>query len=289
MVDSVRDHGLLKSILVRPHPSREGYFEIIDGMWRFFAAKYLTIDVLPCILKVEELTEEQYLALQVQANAVSYETRPIEFAEQMQRMLYIREEVGVPMTLKEMAATVGKSTTWVSTRLKLLALCDEAKDQVRNGWLGIGKASALARIRLHSYQREYLKKAASMTTREFELEVGGFIAFKREEKKGGRRDERDAIVLKPHIQSMDSLLIELDRLENVGEIIVQKNLTTALEGARIALEWALNLHDKGRQAQVKELRHRLSSKDRLDILGRRRYEELKQLKDEFKEAKNQVE
>jgi hypothetical protein len=258
---------------------REGFYEIIDGSWRFSAIKYLTTPETCCILLTRELTEDQYLALQVQANAITYETRPIEFAEQMQRMMSLREEVGAPMTLKELAHTVSKSTAWVSTRLKLLGLCDEAKVLVSDGKLGLGKAVALARIRLHNYQREFLVKAEDMKTRDFELEVGRFIAFKREEKIGGRRKERDEIKLRPRLQSMDSLLIELDRLENVGEIIVQKNLTSALEGARITLEWVLNLHDKGRNRQVNELRHKLSNQDRTDIIGRQRYEELKQLRE----------
>jgi ParB/RepB/Spo0J family partition protein len=279
LVDSIREHGILNSLLVRPHPTREGYYEVIDGMWRFIASKELTIGTLPCILKVEDLTEEEFLSLQIQCNAVSYETRPVEFAEQMSRMLELREEVGAPMTLTALAKTVGKSTAWVSTRLKLLALCDEAKKLVRDGKLGLGKAVALSRIRLHKYQKEFLKQATEMRTRDFELEVGRFIALKRDEKIGGRRQERDEIKLRPRLQSMDSMLIELDRLSNVSEIIVQKNLTTALEGARIALEWVLNLHDEGREAQVRELRHKLSSKDRQDIIGRQRYEELKQLRE----------
>ena len=279
LIDSIRAVGLLKSILVREHPVREGFYEVIDGMWRFSATKYLTNTSLPCMLVVEELTEDQYLALQVQANALTYETRPIEFAEQMQRMLSLREEVGAAMTLKELASIVNKSAAWVSTRLKLLSLCEEARNLVRDGKLGLGKAVALARIRLHRYQIEFLAKAEEMKTRDFELEVGRFIALKRDEKIGGRRQDRDEIKLRPRLQSMDSLLIELDRLENVGEIIVQKNLTSALEGARITLEWVLNLHDKGRNRQVNELRHKLSGQDRQDIIGRQRYEELKQLRE----------
>lgn len=279
LVDSIRDRGVLNSVLVREHPTRQGYYEVIDGMWRFSAAKHLTIPTLPCILVVEALSEEDFLALQVQCNAVTYETRPIEFAEQMSRMVQLRDEAGITTTLAELGRIVGKSTAWVSTRLKLLDLCDEAKDQVRSGKLGLGKAVALARIRLKMYQKEFLAKATDMKTRDFELEVGRFIAQKRDEKIGDRRRERDQITLRPRLQSMDSLLIELDRLDNVSQIIIQKNLTTALEGAKIALEWVLNLHEDGRDAQVREIRHKLSNAQRQEIIGRQRYEELKELRE----------
>ena len=283
LVDSIRAVGLLKSLLVREHPTRSGYFEIIDGMWRFSALKHLTNTEVPCILVVEDLTAEQYMAMQVQANAVSYETRPIEFAEQMQRMLTLREEVGAPMTLRELAKVVGKSSDWVSKRLKLLSLCSEAQELIRSGKLGIGKAIALARIRFHPYQREFLDKAPDVNTREFELEVGRFISGKREEKTGERRDDRDEIKLRPKLQSMDSMLIELDRMDNISEIIVRNNLTTAIEGAKVALEWALHLHAKGRELQMRELRFKLSKNDRLEILRRQRYEELKEIEEMTKE------
>ena len=84
---------------------------------------------------------------------------------------------------------------------------------------------------------------------------------------------------------MDSLLIELDRLENISEIIISKGLTTALEGAKITLEWVLNLHERGRAKQIREIRHKLSEKDRFDIIGRQRYEELKKLRDLKNESK----
>lgn len=286
LMDSIREHGIINSILVRPHPSRKGVYEVIDGMWRFSACKDLDIPEIPCIIKVGVETDDEFLALQIQANAVSFETRPIEFAEQMQRMMQLREFAGAPLTLTELAKTVSKSSPWVSNRLKLLALCDEAKAAVQDGSLGLGKAVALARIRRPKYQLEYLAKANTMKTRDFELEVGRFIAEKRHLKMGQRRQDRDEIALRPRLQTMDSMLIELDRLENLSQIIVQRGLTTALEGGKMALEWVLNLHEEGRNQQIKELRHKLNRSDRQEILGRQRYEELKQIS-ELREQRKQ--
>lgn len=287
LVDSIRAHGIMNSLLVRPHPHREGIYEIIDGMWRFKACKELHISTLPCIIITENLTEEEFLSIQIQTNAISYETRPIEFAEQLSRMLQLRESVGAPMTLTELAKAVSKSSGWVSSRLKLLKLCNVAKDMIRSGKLHLGKGVILARINNHNYQLEFLEKATSMTTREFEIEVGNFIAYKMADRADARLEERSQVAFVPRLQSMDSMLIELDRLQNIGQIIVQKGLTTALEGARITLEWVLNLHDEGRQAQLKELRHKLSFKDRQDIIGRRRYEELKEMR-ELEEEKRDL-
>lgn len=280
MVDSIRKVGILNSILVREHPTKEGFYEIIDGMWRYSAIKELDIQEIPCIIVIEDLMDEEFLARQISANAVSYETRPIEFAEQMERMIQLHDELGTPLTKTQLALQVGKSTAWVSQRLQLLKLCPEVQDALRSGWLTLGKATALARVNSPSHQKRLLAAASrTETTREFELLVGQFVSLQRDKKAGERREFRDEVTLKPRIQSMDTMLIELDRMHNLTQIIVQKNLTTAIEGAKIALEWVLNLHDEGRSRQVKELRHVLSNQQRLEILGRQRYDELKELKD----------
>jgi len=284
MQDSIRDNGVLNSILVRPHPTQDGYYEVIDGMWRYFSVKSLDIPEIPCILKVGIETDEQYLALQIQCNAVTYDTRPIEFAEQMERLVEILEQRGSKVSITELARYVSKSSTWVSNRLKLLKLCDKAKDQIKNGTLTLGKAVALARVHSHAHQERLLLLAKDLKTIDFEFEIGKFIARENAKAVENQRHRREEVTLVPRLQSTDSLLKELDSLNNVAQLIVQNDLTTALEGARVTLEWVLNLHDQGRVDQVKEMRHKLSYDERRDIIGRRRYEELSEMR-KLKEAR----
>lgn len=276
LCSSIRDHGILNSLLVREH--KDSKYEIIDGSWRFTAAKSVGIKHFPCIITVCE-TEEEYLSLQIQTNAVSYETRPVEFAKQMEHLIRVYEAEGKPLTRSELARIVNKTSNWVSRRLQLLKLSEKAQGLVEDGSLCLSKGVALARINLHKYQNEFLEKADEMKTREFELAVGKFIAFKRSEKMEGRAIERQDFSLKPRLQSMDSLLIELDRMHNISQIITKKGLTTAYEGAIITLQWVMNLHDEGRQQQVKELRHQLTGKERLAIIARQRFEELKTIRE----------
>ncbi len=276
LCSSIRSHGILNSLLVRKHD--ETRYEIIDGSWRFTAGKSVAYKHFPCII-VECETEEEYLALQIQTNAVSYETRPVEFAKQMEYMIHVYETNGEPLTRSELAAKVNKSAQWVSRRLKLLKLSEKAQAAVSDGTLCLSKGVALARINLHRYQHEVLETAPGMKSREFVLAVGKFIAHKRSEKMEGRIEERAEFSLRPRLQSMDTLLIELDRMTNISGIITKKGLTTAYEGAIITLQWVLNLHDEGRQQQVKELRHQLTGKERLAIIARQRFDELKTIRE----------
>ena len=278
LTDSIRDNGLLNSVLVRTHPTIPNQYEIIDGYYRYSVCKDLNYHSLPCIINDNIITDEEYLAAQVQANAVKAKTRPIEFAKYMQRLIDIRQYAGSPLTLSELATIVRKSSSWVSQRLNLLNLCEEAQEALTNKQLSLGKATILARIRNHNYQKEFLAKSKEGTVRDFELLVGNFIAEKRSDKMSMRQAVRDEPTLHPRLQSMDALLLELDKMSNISEIIVRKGLTTAYEGAIIALQWVLNLDEDNRKKQLEEVRHKLNNKERLEIIGRQRYEELKEMR-----------
>lgn len=278
LTDSIRDNGLLNSVLVRTHPTIPNQYEIVDGYYRYSVCKDLNYQSLPCIVNDNIQTDEEYLAAQVQANAVKAKTRPIEFAKYMQRLIDIREYAGSPMTLSELATIVRKSSSWVSQRLNLLNLCEEVQEALKNKTISLGKATILSRIRNHKYQKDFLAQSKEGTVRDFELLVGNFIAEKRSDKMSMRQAVRDEPTLQPRIQSMDALLLELDQMSNISEIILRKNLTTAYEGAIIALQWVLNLDEDNRKKQLEEVRHRLNNKERLEIIGRQRYAELKEMR-----------
>jgi len=275
LMDSVREYGILNSILVRKHPNKNGYYEIIDGMWRFSVCKILDIGEIPCIIKVG-VEDEDILVLQIQANAISYETKPIEFAEQMQKMILLREEAGIPTTLTDLGKIIKKSPKWVSDRLQLLKLCYEAKFKIRQGSLPLSKAVILSRLKNHDEQRKFLRLAKKYTRREFELIVGKRVNEILTE--AGELRANNRYTIRPIIQTMDSLLIELDRLSNVSQIIVQENAETPLDGAKCALKWALNLHDESINKKVREVRRLLSDKERFEILGKYRSQELEELR-----------
>lgn len=277
MVDSIRNNGILNSILVRPHPTRDGYWEIIDGMWRFTATKKTHIEEMPCVVK-HDVEDNDILSLQIEANAVSYETRPIEFAHQMQKLLRLRESVGAPLTMLQLSGLVSKSTSWVTGRLNLLKLHDDLQEEIRAGRMSLGKGAALARINKHEHQLRIWNEHKDKKTRDFELEVGRFLQKVISDLDGRRAQAYQEPTLRPRLQSMDSMLIELDRLEEISQIIVSRGLTTAYEGAKLAIEWALNLHQAGRERQVSEKRFQLSDDERREIIGKQRYEELKQLR-----------
>ena len=74
--DSVAHQGILNSICVRPSARKPGLYEVVDGLYRYTAARELRLPALPCIVK-HGLTDADVLAIQIQANAVRRRRPPL--------------------------------------------------------------------------------------------------------------------------------------------------------------------------------------------------------------------
>src|SRR4051812_46403651 len=79
---SIRSHGVLQPVLVRPAPSAKDpnvLFEIVAGERRFRAAKAAGLSTIPAI--VRSLTDLQVLEIQVIENLQRSNLHPLEEAE----------------------------------------------------------------------------------------------------------------------------------------------------------------------------------------------------------------
>lgn len=75
LTDSVRKHGVLVPLLVRPI---DGHFEIIAGARRFRAAKAAELEELP--VRVKEIGDSEALELQILENLQREDIHPLEEA-----------------------------------------------------------------------------------------------------------------------------------------------------------------------------------------------------------------
>ena len=107
--DSIARQGLLNSICVRPSRRRPGKMEVVDGLYRRAACCELRRPAMPCIVK-HNLTDEDVLALQIQANALRPETTVIEYARQIKRIMdAITARQGTDATLADVSNLIHKT------------------------------------------------------------------------------------------------------------------------------------------------------------------------------------
>jgi len=135
LADSIREHGMLQPILVRPLPDSNNY-QIVAGERRWRAARMLSLSEVPVI--VRELSDLETAEIALIENIQREDLNPIEEAKAFQRL---QDDFG--MKQEEIAKKVGCSRSTVTNALRLLKLPEEVQTMLVKGNITIGHAKAL--------------------------------------------------------------------------------------------------------------------------------------------------
>ncbi|MCP6759911.1 MAG: ParB/RepB/Spo0J family partition protein [Fischerella sp. CENA71] len=197
LVSSVKQHGILQPLLVRP--VGEGKYELVAGERRYQAAQEVKLSVVPVI--VRELSSEQAFQLALIENLQREDLNPVEETEGILHLLVIRLKSNVEavksllyrmknaqskeeqqsldsldsyrrnvspkedseqfQTVQEVFESLGLMN-WLSfttKRLPLLNLPPEILMALREGKLEYTKAQALARVKDEELRQELLSRA----------------------------------------------------------------------------------------------------------------------------------
>jgi ParB family chromosome partitioning protein len=132
---SIRQHGLMQPIVVRPARGAPRY-EIIAGERRFRAAQSAGLEQVPVV--VRDVTDEQALALALIENIQREDLNPLEQARAIRRLIdefhYSHEQA---------AEAIGRSRSATSNLLRLLNLAEPVQTMLLAGDLDMGHARAL--------------------------------------------------------------------------------------------------------------------------------------------------
>lgn len=139
LANSVREHGVLQPIVVRPIDEKQDgaeTFEIVAGERRWRAAQEAQLHHVPVVIK--ELSDTDALEVALIENLQREDLSPLEEAGGYQRMM---EEFG--HTQERVAHSIGRSRSHLANMLRLLTLPDGVKDMLDDGRLSAGHARAL--------------------------------------------------------------------------------------------------------------------------------------------------
>jgi len=134
LANSIRTHGVLQPILVRPIPG--GKYEIVAGERRWRAAQRAGLHTIPAVIR--EFNELEVLEIAIVENVQRTDLNPIEEAQGFQALI---DRFG--RTQEEIAEAVGKSRPHIANMLRLLKLPDDLQEMVRDGRLSSGHARAI--------------------------------------------------------------------------------------------------------------------------------------------------
>lgn len=134
LVSSIKEHGIIEPLVVARTPA--GY-QIIAGERRWRASKLAGLTTVPVLVK--ETTAKGMLEMAIVENVQREDLNPIDRAQAFQRLV---EEFGLP--LGDISRRIGKSESYVSNTIRLLALPDAIKDGLISGSISEGHARAIA-------------------------------------------------------------------------------------------------------------------------------------------------
>lgn len=164
LADSIREHGMLQPILVRPIPA--GGYQIVAGERRWRAARMLGLDEVP--VNIRELSDSETMQIAIIENLQRENLNPVEEANGYNELI---EKYG--MTQDKVAKMVGRSRSSVANAIRILTLPESVLDMIEKGDLSIGHAKALLGFEDRELLISIAEKASNggMTVRQVENAV----------------------------------------------------------------------------------------------------------------------
>lgn len=150
LAESIREHGVLQPILVRPAGTQ---FELIAGERRWRASRLAGLDTIPAV--VLEYDEETALEVSIIENLQREDVSPLEEAAMYRKMLVLG------YSIRQLAAKIGKDKGYVENRLRLADAPPEVRDLVAGRRDTISHAYELMKVTDDKTRRKLAKRVAN--------------------------------------------------------------------------------------------------------------------------------
>jgi len=136
LAQSIREHGIVQPVVVRPSPVDSDHYELIAGERRWRAAQRAELTQIPVIIR--DVDDRTALELAIIENVQRADLNPIEEASGYQQLI---EEHGYLQA--DLAQIIGKSRSHVANTLRLLKLPPELQQLLSQGVLSAGHVRPL--------------------------------------------------------------------------------------------------------------------------------------------------
>ena len=140
LADSLKQHGVVQPLVVRPVAGAAERYEIIAGERRWRAAQMAGLHEVP--VTVLDVSDRQALELAIVENVQRADLNPVEEARGYQALL---EEFGYSQA--DLGTTIGKSRVHVTNTLRLLKLPPPVLAMLESGKISAGHGRALLSAR----------------------------------------------------------------------------------------------------------------------------------------------
>lgn len=233
---SISEKGIIQPLVLRPHPKKDGRYEIVAGERRWRAAQRAQVHEVPAIIR--ELDDTEVLELAIIENIQRADLNAVEEAAGYRQLM---DRFG--HTQEQMATALGKSRSHIANLLRLLTLPEEVLNMLRDGELSAGHARALVTSDDPvALARDVVKKGLSVRQTETlakgakdrpssEPTKSRLTELKDADTRALEKDLSAALSMKVAIDHKDgtekgSLTIKYKSLEDLDEICRRLSITT---------------------------------------------------------------
>ncbi|MEO8208792.1 MAG: ParB/RepB/Spo0J family partition protein [Chloroflexota bacterium] len=221
---SIREHGVLQPILVRPRGNNE--YELIAGERRWRASKAAGLETIPAL--VEELDDDTAREISIIENLQREDLTPLDEAAMYDRMVKVHG-----YSVRKLAQKLGKDKGYLENRLRLA----EAPDDVRE--LVSLRKDTLS----HAYELMKVQDPKKRKRLGQQVARGELTLLKLRERIEGRKPRQVAVVgaIADHDEDSEAVTTEADAawtgrraaaepLRDDSLIVAKQQLAEAVEG-----------------------------------------------------------
>ena len=215
LAQSIREHGIVQPIVVRPAPENREHFELIAGERRWRAAQRAGLTEIPVILR--DVDDRVALELAIIENVQRADLNPVE--EAMGYQLLIDDH---DYTQADLAQVIGKSRSHVANTLRLLKLPEEVQGLINEGALTAGHARTLITMENpHAVAQRIVKEGLSVRQVEAlsQAESKGIPAVKPERVPAEK--DADTRALEKLLSDVTGMKVEINHRDRGGEVRIR--------------------------------------------------------------------
>jgi len=179
LAEDIERNGQLKPILVRPHPSKQGFYQVVDGEHRVRALKLLGRSTVRA--EVRQLSDADAAFLAMRVNELH--GKRLSELEEGVHMLRLNRELG--WTEQELAERFGRSRQWVSDRIRVAKnMSQDLRECHARGKISVAHAREIVELPA-DVQPEVVKKVVEegLSSRQTALLVHALKKAESEEEK----------------------------------------------------------------------------------------------------------
>ena len=214
LAQSIKEHGVVQPIVVRPAPGEPDRFELIAGERRWRASQRAGVDTIPVIIR--DVDDRVALEIAIVENVQRADLNAVEEALGYQQLIDNHD-----YTQNDLAQVIGKSRSHVANTLRLLKLPQRVQDFISDGALSAGHARSLITMENPTALAERVVKEGLSVRQVEALSQARNGAEPKPNKSAPIEKDADTKALEKLLSDVTGMKVEINHRERGGEVKVR--------------------------------------------------------------------